>query len=75
MIQHLPPGLACDFLKATGRADHQLENLQNQFHRKFAEPNSQDLITKHMPKSHAQQDLAGILKCNSHQIAHKVVVQ
>lgn len=53
------------------------KTFQNQFCRKFAGPDSQDLITKHMPKFCEQPDLAGILKCkySRHQIAHKVVVQ
>jgi len=55
----------------------QLERFQSHFHWKFAGPVPQDLITKHMPKSREQPDLADILKHkhSRHQTAHKAVVQ
>lgn len=51
-----------------------MENLKSLFQGKFAGPDSQDMITKHMPKSFEKPDLAGSLK-HKHNIAHKVIVQ
>lgn len=52
MALHLPSARHGDLEESA----HQLESLQSQFHRKFAGPNSQHLITKHMPKSCEQSD-------------------